>query len=90
MDRYWLLTNTCYGNWLPGAARGFVGRVWDHRPDDPEDESRVVHNVPGTPCDEDLPRLEQMSRALEKVPPIHFTTAHARGRGSRTARPKSR
>ena len=27
MERYWLLTNTCYGNWLPGDARGFVGRV---------------------------------------------------------------
>jgi REP element-mobilizing transposase RayT len=62
---------------LPGAARGFVGRVWEHRPDDPEDESRVVHNVPGTPCDKDVPGLEQASRALMKGPPIHLTTAYA-------------
>ena len=59
MDRHWLLTNTCYGNRLPGDARGFVGRVWDHRPDDPEDKTRVAHNLPGTPCDEDVPGLEQ-------------------------------
>ena len=26
MDRYWLLSNTCYGTWLPGKERGFVGR----------------------------------------------------------------
>src|SRR5947209_816005 len=28
MDRYWFLTWTTYGTWLPGDARGFVGRVW--------------------------------------------------------------
>jgi hypothetical protein len=30
-DRYWLLTNPCYGTWLPGKESGFVGHVWVHR-----------------------------------------------------------
>jgi hypothetical protein len=29
MDRQWLITWTCYGTWLPGTARGFVGNVRD-------------------------------------------------------------
>src|SRR4051812_33083598 len=77
MDRYWLLTNTCYGTRLPGDQRGFVGRVWDHRPEDPVDKPRVPHDLPGTPCDEDIPGLEQRSRALMKGPPINLTTTHA-------------
>ncbi len=27
MDRYWFLTWTTYGPWLPGDRRGFVGPV---------------------------------------------------------------
>ncbi len=77
MDRHWLLSNTCYGNWLPGAARGFVGRVWEHRPFDPEEVPRVAHDLPGTLYDEDIPGLEQASRALMKAPPIHLETPHA-------------
>ena len=77
MDRHWLLTNTCYGNRLPGDARGFVGRVWDHRPGDPEAARRVVHNQPGIPCDENIPGLEEASRALLKCPPIRLKRAHA-------------
>ena len=26
MDRYGLLSNTCYGNWLPGDSREFIAR----------------------------------------------------------------
>ena len=77
MDRYWLLTNTCYGTWLPGARRGFVGRVWEHRPEDPEDKPRAAHDLPGTPYDEDMPGLQERSRALMKGPPINLTTAQA-------------
>jgi hypothetical protein len=77
MDRYWLLSNTCYGNWLPGDSRGFVGRVWEHRPDDPDQQPRVTHDVPGTAYDEDMPGLAQASRALMKGPPIHLTRARA-------------
>ena len=76
MDRYWLLSNTCYGTWLPGKERGFVGRVWEHRPDDPADP-RVVHNVPGTPCDEDIPGLEEAAQLLMKGPPIHLDRLQA-------------
>ena len=77
MDRHWLLSNTLYGNWLPGAAPGFVGHVRDHRPDDPANQPRITHNIPGTPCDEDMPGLEEAARARMKGPPIHLTTAHA-------------
>src|SRR5207253_448786 len=64
-------------NWLPGDRRGFVGRVWEHRQDDPDEKPRVTHDLPGTPCDEDIPRLEQASRALMKGSPIYLSTAHA-------------
>ena len=77
MNRHWLLTNTCYGNWLPGAARGFVGRVWEHRPFDPEEAPRVAHDLPGTPYDEDMAGLEKASGQLMKGPPIHLETPHA-------------
>ena len=45
MDRHWLITWTCYGTWLPGDARGFVGNVRE------EDGTQVSHNLPGTPVD---------------------------------------
>lgn len=77
MDRYWLLTNTCYGTWLPGDERGFVGRVWEHRPDDPEEKPRVMHNISGTPCDEEIFGLAERSRELMKGPPINLTTEQA-------------
>ena len=51
MDRYWLITWTCYGNWLPGDPRGFVGNVRE------EDGTHVSHNIRGTPYDEDIPGL---------------------------------
>ena len=78
MDRYWFLTNTCYGNWLPGNRRGFVGRVWEHRPDDPEAEPRVEHDLPGTPYDENVPGLERASESLLKGPPVRLELEHAR------------
>ena len=77
MDRYWLLTNTCYGTWLPGDRRGFVGRVWEHRPDDPAHEPRVAHELPGTPYDEDVPGLARASHDLMKGQPVQLTVAHA-------------
>ena len=53
MDRFWLLTWTTYGSWLPGDARGFVSEVRD------AEGNTVLHNEPGTPCDADLPSLER-------------------------------
>jgi hypothetical protein len=77
MDRYWLLTNTCYGNWLPGEARGFVGHVWEHRSDDAADDCRVVHDESGSPYDEAMPGLDRTAREQMRGPPIHLTLPHA-------------
>ncbi len=77
MDRYWLLTNTCYGTWLPGGPHGFVGHVWEHRPEDSAEDRRVVHDLPGTPCDEDIPELQQAARKRMRGPPIQLTLEQA-------------
>ena len=63
-DRYWLLTWTTYGTWLPGDERGFVSNVVDG--DGPE----VRHNTPGTPYDRDMPELKQAARAKLVGEPI--------------------
>jgi REP element-mobilizing transposase RayT len=71
MDRYWLLTWTMYGNWLPGDPRGFVSSVSDGR------GGKVTHNVPGTPYDEDWELLNgAMLRSL-KQPPIRLDSPQA-------------
>src|SRR5437899_1508042 len=72
MDRFWFLTSTTYGQWLPGDRRGFVSNVRDG----PGPEVR--HNLPGTPCDEDLPGLERAARASLKGAPILLTLEQAR------------
>jgi len=77
MDRYWLLTNTCYGTWLPGKASGFVGHVWEHRRRDSPADVRVTHDIPGTEFDEDMAGLEAAARRLMKGPPIHLDVARA-------------
>ena len=70
-DRYWLLTSTTYGNWLPGDSRGFVSNV---RIDDgPE----VRYNIPGTPYDADLPPLQEHVRSQLKGDPVRFDADHA-------------
>ena len=71
MDRYWFLTWTTYGTWLPGDSRGFVSNVQDG----PGPEVR--HNIPGTPCDADLPGLEASARRSLKCPPIYLTREQA-------------
>jgi REP element-mobilizing transposase RayT len=76
-DRYWLLTNTLYGTWLPGESKGFIGQVWEHRPDDPHATRRVRHAIPGTPCDEDIVGLKEAAAKLMKGPPIHLSRTHA-------------
>jgi REP element-mobilizing transposase RayT len=64
MDRYWLITWTCYGTWLPGNARGFVSYVEDDK------GNRVIHNIPGTPYDADIPKLEKHARSIMKGLPV--------------------
>jgi len=71
MDRHWLLTWTTYGTWLPGDPRGFVSNV--RVGPGPE----VRHNLPGTPCDKDMPGLARASRAVLKGPSIYLVPAQA-------------
>ena len=71
MDRYWLLTWTTYRTWLPGDRRGFVSRVRQN------DGTHVIHNVPGTPVDSNLPGLEQAMRRSIKGRPIRLTQEQA-------------
>src|SRR5215213_7415624 len=77
MDRFWLLSNTCYGNWLPGSGRGFVSHVLDRRRDDAADDRRIIHDLPGTPYDDDIPALEAAARAQMHGPPVLLNTPHA-------------
>jgi REP element-mobilizing transposase RayT len=71
MDRYWLLTWTTYGTWLPGDERGFVSNVQDG----PGHEVR--HNIPGTPFDADDDRVRQ--RAVDNLvgDPVWLTAEQA-------------
>jgi REP element-mobilizing transposase RayT len=64
LDRYWLITWTCYGTWLAGSRRGFVSHVEN------EQGQLVIHNIPGTPYDADLPALEHHVRSRMKGPPV--------------------
>ena len=71
MDRYWFLTSTTYGNWLPGDERGFVGPVLSPL------GSQTIHNLPHTEYDRDMPGLQRYASTQLKGPPIMFTPAHA-------------
>jgi REP element-mobilizing transposase RayT len=72
MDRYWLLTWTTYGTWLPGDDRGFVSNVRDG--DGPE----ARHNVPGTQPDAKQRGLWLAAKANLAGPPVYLTVEHAR------------
>lgn len=74
---YWLLTNTCYGTWLPGDERGFVGQVREHRTEDPRRKRRNTHDLPGTRYDGDMPGLMVACRRIMRGPPIHLTIEQA-------------
>src|SRR5207248_1375256 len=80
------LTSTFYGNWLPGDPRGFVSRVRDRRPDDPDEPRgadatplapRREHDTPGTPYDADLPGLHGSARSRLRCTPIRVTLEQA-------------
>jgi REP element-mobilizing transposase RayT len=71
MDRYWLLTWTTYGTWLPGDDRGFVSEVNDG------DGGRVTHNIPGTPYDSGWGRLYRDTQNRLLGPPIYLTKEQA-------------
>src|SRR5437868_115169 len=69
--RCWLITSTTYGTWLPGDRRGFVSTITD------ADGARVIHNLPSTPYDTDMPGLENSARARLKCPAIRLHVEHA-------------
>jgi REP element-mobilizing transposase RayT len=69
--RFWLLTSTTYGTWLPGDRRGFVSKITNVT------GGRVIHNVPGTSYDADMPRLEAAAKSALKCPPMRLQLEHA-------------
>ena len=71
VDRYWFLTWTTYGTWLPGDERGFVGIAPD------ESGQLVLHNQFGTPPALPNERLRQSAERSLKSPPIVLTLAQA-------------
>jgi len=71
MTRFWLLTSTTYGTWLPGDSRGFVGTVKDGP------GPRVRHNEFDTPYDEDMPELRQAAQSQLKGKPIYLLKSQA-------------
>src|SRR5688572_16973948 len=74
----WLLTWTCYGNWLPGDGRGFVSRVRDRRPDESDSPTRREHDVPGEEYDAGMPGLWQSARERLKGDPVRLSHDQAR------------
>ena len=68
--RYWLLTNTTYGTWLPGNPRGSVTSVRDLRDGEEPTPYRFEHDVPGEPWEDAIPGLHRSALELMKGPPI--------------------
>ena len=71
MDRYWFLTWTTYGSWLPGDPRGFVSPV------PTTTGTTAIHNVPGTPYDANRPALHQWASTRLQGEPILLTLEQA-------------
>ena len=71
MDRYWLLTWTTYGTWLPGDDRGFVSNVRDG--EGPE----VRHNSPGTEPDAKQRGLWLSAKSNMKGPAVYLSAEQA-------------
>lgn len=72
-DRFWLLTWTTYGTWLPGDRRGFVSPVSDATLG-----KRVKHNIVDTAYDADVPSLRKEATANLKCGPIYLNATQAR------------
>jgi len=70
--RSWLLSNTTYGTWLPGERKGSVTSVRELRPEDELTASRVEHDVPGEPWEEEIPGLRHSALHLMKGPAIYL------------------
>ncbi len=71
MDRFWLLTWTTYGTWLPGDDRGFVSNI------DRGDGKGHRLNKPGT---KPAAKMHGLTRAVRKTmtgSPVFLSVAHA-------------
>jgi REP element-mobilizing transposase RayT len=71
MDRYWLLTWTTYGTWLPGDTRGFVSDLRD------ADNKKYRLNEPRSDCAADLPGMEVYALGKLHGEPVLLSSAHA-------------
>ena len=71
MDRYWFLTWTTYGQWLPGDPRGCVTRVRN------SGTPRIEHDQVGTPNDADIPELLKSAQIALKCPPVRLSSEQA-------------
>jgi len=71
IDRYWLLTSTTYGNWLPGDSRGFVSEF------EGAHGVKALQNIPDTEYARDIPSLQEFARNQLTGPPISLNAAQA-------------
>ena len=71
MDRFWFLTWTTYGTWLPGDGRGFVTELRD------ADWNKYLPNRPHTECPADLPGLKRFAEEALKGEPVWLVAAQA-------------
>jgi REP element-mobilizing transposase RayT len=72
MDRFWLLTWTTYGTWLPGDVRGSVASVRESV------GSRIEHDEPQTPYEPSIPGLVEASRERMRGNAVYLNTAQAK------------
>jgi len=75
--RYWLLSNTTYGTWLPGSPRGLVTSVRDRRADDVVTPARIEHDLPAEPWEDPIPGLYRSAAERMTGPPIHLRLEQA-------------
>jgi REP element-mobilizing transposase RayT len=69
--RYWFLTSTTYGMWLPGDARSFVSSFPQ------EDGAFDIHNEFDTPYDRDAPEWKQACEQRLQSEPIYLSADQA-------------
>lgn len=71
VERYWFLTWTAYGSWLPGDDRGFTGSLLDQR------GKSVDHNQFATPTALPNAALQYVARRLLKDSPVVLNLTQA-------------
>ena len=71
VDRFWLLTWTTYGSWLPGDRRGSTSSIRA------SDGRRRRFNTPTLPPAPPQPGLERVARNRMTAPPVRLSQPHA-------------